>query len=185
MQRLPSIGGAPRPGRGDVRAGRLLLQTPGYTRAVTLASRPDLSADELTRTTEVRQARQDRLPGENAPAVHAILGEGVLRRVVGGREVMIEQLKRIVTLADSDNVTVQVLPFEAGAHPGMVSPFHILKFPEDAPPAVYLENDRGAVYLERPGDVERYTWMHDALTQHSLSRDRTAELAFERDTSGG
>lgn len=154
-----------------------LLQTSDYTRAVTLASRPDLTQEGIDRAAEVRHARQDRLTDENPPHVHAILGEGVLRRVVGGRAVMVTQLKRLTELADRPNITVQVLPFEAGAHPAMVSPFHVLTFPEDTPPAVYLENDRGAVYLERPADIERYTWMHRQLAEQSLSPERSAELA--------
>lgn len=154
-----------------------LLQTPDYTRAVMRAARPGVPPEEPERTVEVRQARQDRLLGENSPTVHAILGEGVLRRVVGGAAVMAEQLKRIITLAGSEKITVQVLPFAAGAHPGMVSPFTMLAFPEDATPAVYLENERGALYLERPGDVQRYTWMHEHLAQQSLSREQTAEMA--------
>lgn len=144
-----------------------LLQTPEYTRAVTLAATPDLPPAEIDRIVEVRQARQDRLSSDNPPEVHAILGEGVLRRVVGGPEVMAEQLRRLVALAGSPNVAVQVLPFDAGAHPAMVSPFHVLTFPEDALPAVYLE---------RPADVERYTWMHRQLADRCLSPERSAEF---------
>lgn len=154
-----------------------LLQTPEYTRAVTIASRPDLPPADIDRAIEVRRARQDRLTTDPPLEVHAILGEGVLRRVVGGPDVMAGQLRHLVALAETPSITVQVLPFEVGAHPAMVSPFTLLTFPEDVRPAVYLENDRGAIYLERPADVDRYTWMHHQLAGACLSPERSAELA--------
>ena len=80
--------------------------------------------------------------------------EAALRWVVGGQEVMRGQLRHLAALARRPNIHIQVLPFSVGAHPGMKSPFVLLRFPEgfDDMDCVYLENENGELWQERPGD---------------------------------
>jgi len=90
---------------------------------------------------------------------------------------MREQLKRLVELATLPHVTLQVVPFSAGAHAGMEAPFLILGFPEQADPdVVYVENTTSGVYLEQPEDVHRYTLMFDHLRAAALKPDDTVDL---------
>jgi transcriptional regulator with XRE-family HTH domain len=154
-----------------------LLQTPGYARAVALAVRPDSSESELDRQVELRRERQQRLAGEDPPAFHAVLNEACLHRLVGGRAVMREQLEHLQRLAELDHVTIQVLPFSAGAHPAMTAPFLLMGF--DVEPrmnTVYLENGRGSVYLEGETDLTRYAAIFEQLTQQAANQRAAIDL---------
>ncbi|OLF16152.1 helix-turn-helix domain-containing protein [Actinophytocola xanthii] len=154
-----------------------LLQTENYTRAVHRASRPDATEQEIERRVQARLARQRLLTDTNPPEYWAILDEAVLHRVVGGPEIMREQLLRLVDLAALPQVTLQVVPFSAGAHAGMEGPFLILGFPEQADPdVVYVENTTAGVYLEQQADVRRYTLMFDHLRAAALKPDDTAAM---------
>jgi hypothetical protein len=106
----------------------------------------------------------------------------VLHRQVGGPQVMRDQLAHIDQLAARPNVTVQVLPFTAGAHLAMLGSFTVMQFPDPADrDVVYLEAETGALYLEKPEDVRRYSLMIDYLRAQALgpaeSRARNAMLA--------
>ena len=151
-----------------------LLQTEAYTRAVIRAIRPDAAEADVELRVRGRLNRQRLITDENPPEYWAVLDEAVLRRTVGGPEVMREQLKRLVEAATLPNVTLQVVPFSAGAHAGMEAPFLILGFPEQADPdVVYVENSTSGVYLEQPEDVHRYTLMFDHLRAAALKPDGT------------
>lgn len=157
-----------------------LLQTEGYMRAVIRAIRPDASEAEVNRRVTARVKRQSLLHESHPPEYWAVLDEAVLRRRVGGPEVMREQLRRLVELAALPHVTLQVVPFSAGAHAGMEGPFLILGFPEQADPdVVYVENTTSTVYLEQPEDVHRYTLMFDHLRAAALKPDDTVDLVTE------
>lgn len=155
-----------------------LLQTEAYTRAVIRAIRPDSAEDDVELRVRARINRQKLITEEsNPPEYWAVLDEAVLHRVVGGPEAMREQLKKLVELAALPNVTLQVVPFSAGAHAGMEAPFLILGFPEQADPdVVYVENSTSGVYLEQPEDVHRYTLMFDHLRAAALKPDDTVDL---------
>lgn len=147
-----------------------LLQTPGYVKAVVQASRPGATVDELQRSVDLRLARQQRLVGEAPPKLHLVLNEAVLLREVGGPAVMREQLEHLSTVAVLPHVTLQILPFKVGAHPSMISPFTMLKFADEpATNSVYLENGRGALYLERPSDLQQFKWTFAQLSEMALS----------------
>jgi transcriptional regulator with XRE-family HTH domain len=155
-----------------------LLQTPGYVRAIVSAAQTSCSPVELERFVDLRQARQDKLHRDNPPRLNVVLGEGALRRVVGGPEIMAEQLDALSKLAQLDNINLRVLPFEAGAHPAMASPFILLRFdtePDDMD-VVYLEHDTGALYLERPADIDRYTWIFTQLGNQALDEEASRRL---------
>ncbi len=88
--------------------------------------------------------RQELLDRADPPLLFFILDEAVVRRLVGGKAVMRRQIRKLVEIADSPNVTIEVVPFSAGVHPGMKGPFVILEFPDAADDDVlYLESARG------------------------------------------
>jgi transcriptional regulator with XRE-family HTH domain len=160
-----------------------LLQTEAYARAVMAAAmRADADDREIDRQVAVRLERQKRLTAPDAPTLWAIVNEAVLHRQVGGPQVMADQLAHIRQLAARPNVTVQVLPFTAGAHPAMLGSFTLMQFPDPADrDVVYLEAETGALYLEKPEDVRRYSLMIDYLRAQALgpaeSRALIADLA--------
>ncbi|GAA3220155.1 helix-turn-helix transcriptional regulator [Actinocorallia longicatena] len=156
-----------------------LLQTESYYRSLLRIdpSLPELSGREHDRRVEVRLKRQERLTGPDAPKLWVILNEAALRREVGGPIVMKAQLDHLVELSRPRNITLQVLPFSAGAHAGVDGFFHILGFPEQADPSVvYLQFRRGSLYLEEPEDLIEYTEIYEHLRAVALSPDQSTEL---------
>lgn len=154
-----------------------LLQTEGYSRAVIRATRPDAAEAEVERRVAARLARQKLLTDAHPPEYWAVVDEAVLHRVVGGPQVMRAQLGHLVKLAALPHVTLQVVPFAAGAHAGVESPFLILGFPEQADPdVVYVECATTGVYLEQQSDVHRYTLMFDHLRAAALKPDDTVTM---------
>jgi transcriptional regulator with XRE-family HTH domain len=128
-----------------------ILQTEGYARALFRSARPAPREDVLESRVEMRIRRQDRLPELN---VWWIIGEGVLKRNVGGPAVMREQLKRLLATREMD-ITLQVLPYSVGATPGIESSFTILHFAEGADlDIVYAETVVGEVYVDDETAVE-------------------------------
>jgi hypothetical protein len=102
-----------------------LLQTPEYARAVLRAANTSLDDDEIDRRVAVRMERQKRLGGDDPLALWAILDESVLRRHVGGADVMRTQLARLASCVTRPNITVQVLPYTFGAYAAFGHPFTI------------------------------------------------------------
>ncbi|TCP47927.1 helix-turn-helix protein [Tamaricihabitans halophyticus] len=154
-----------------------LLQAERYTRAVIKAIRPDSSEESIERRVSARVERQRLLTDPNPPEYWAVIDEAVLHRHVGGPEVMREQFDRLIEVAQLPHVTLQMLPFAAGAHAGMEGPFLILGFPEQTDPdVVYVENTTSGVYLEQYEDVHRYTLMFDHLRAAALKPDDTLEV---------
>jgi transcriptional regulator with XRE-family HTH domain len=162
-----------------------LLQTADYARTVMRAARQRSTEEELDGAVALRAGRQERA-ALGGVALHALLNEAVLMRPVGGPDVMREQLLHIAELAVLPNVTIQVLPFSIGAHPSMTSPFTLLGF-EDHPKmnTVYIENGRGALYLEGEADLDQYNWRFDQLRKFGAalspkaSRSVVARVASE------
>jgi transcriptional regulator with XRE-family HTH domain len=154
-----------------------LLQTADYCRAVSAANTPDLTEDDLERLVEFRQARQQLLDRDNPPSMQVVVNEAVLRRQVGGTRVQREQLRHLVEMSKRPNITVQVLPFTAGAHPAMTSSFTMLHFPaEDGEPTILVEVDSGALYPDRPLDFDRYTWVFGRLRELAFSPRKSITL---------
>jgi transcriptional regulator with XRE-family HTH domain len=147
-----------------------LLQTEGYTRAVVTASLPYASDEEIQQRVETRAQRQASITKDDPLKLWAIVDEAVLRREVGGAEVMTDQLRRLLELTRQPHITFQVLPYQVGAHPGMHGAFAVMDFPDAADPElVYIENMAGALYLEKEADVRRYTEMFDQLRAAALN----------------
>ena len=147
-----------------------LLQTERYAKAVAEANRPNVTEADLARTLELRRGRQEQMRQPDSIALHVIINEAVIRRSVGGNAVMREQVEQLVEAAQRPHVTLQVLPFSVGAHPALTAPFTLRGF-EDCPGmnTVYLESGRGALYLEKQADLDRYGWMFDQLNRMALS----------------
>ncbi|MEU6510543.1 Scr1 family TA system antitoxin-like transcriptional regulator [Streptomyces sp. NPDC046942] len=161
-----------------------LLQTEDYARAVISQMRKDLSPPQVESLVRVRMERQNsRLCGEAPARLWAILDEAVLRRTVGSVEVMRDQMRTLVEASEQPNVTVQLLPFSLGAHPGLYGPFVILTFPDPTPDLVWLENPKNSVYFESPEDVDNYTDIFDQLRGNALdpseTRTRIARISKE------
>lgn len=160
-----------------------LLQTERYAHTVIRAMRPDAEEIDVSRRVAARRERQRLLTDPAPPDYWAVIDEAVLHRQVGGAEVMVEQLARLVEMAALPHVTIQVVPFHTGAHPGMEGPFLILGFPEQADPdVVYVESTTSGLYLEMPADVHRYALLFDHLRATALKPDDSVELiaAFAR-----
>lgn len=165
-----------------------LLQTETYARAVIRAMRPDSDESEIQRRVAARTARQQLLADPSPPEYWAVIDEAVLHREVGGPEVMARQAQRLIEMGQLPHVTIQVVPFTAGAHPGMEGPFLILGFPEPADPeVVYVDSTSGGFFLELAPDVRRYTLMFDHLRAAALKPDDSLSLiekAGERYAAG-
>lgn len=141
-----------------------LLQTPDYTRTVIRAYDPARDEEEVERRTQVSLTRQVLLTRVTAPPrIDVALNEGVLHRPVGSRKIMAGQLDKLAELNDLEHVNIRVVPYSAGLHKGMASgPFVLLRFPttsdgrDTEPPTVYMEGFTGALYLDKPNEIERY-----------------------------
>lgn len=154
-----------------------LCQTDDYTRAVTSAARPTISEEDLEDSVAFRRARQERLDGPEPPELHFVINEAVIRRQVGGPEVMRAQVLKLIDLAQRPNITIQVLPFAAGAHPAMTGSFELLESPGDVGVGtIFVEINAGAIYPDGPDDAERYAWMFERLTTMALSPDESISL---------
>ncbi|MPZ65141.1 MAG: helix-turn-helix domain-containing protein [Pseudonocardiaceae bacterium] len=154
-----------------------LLQTAEYARVVTRAADPNRDPREVERLVSARAERQQRLSDDDPPLLWAIVSEAVIRRVVDGRDVMQRQLKHLVTVASRPNVTIQVLPFAAGAHAAMGSSFVYLRLadPPDAE-TVYLEDLTSSDYVNSPTHVAGYYEVFGMLAQTALDPDKSAAL---------
>jgi transcriptional regulator with XRE-family HTH domain len=154
-----------------------LLQTDDYMRAVVQGGDLDQSSDEVGRRVRLRMARQIVLTREQPPRLWAVVDEAALRRPVGGREVMRGQLERLIEATKLPNVTLQVLPFDAGAHPAMLGSFSILRFADRTlPDLVYLEHLTNAVYLDKRDEVERYLDVMEFVCVASEPPARTVQF---------
>jgi transcriptional regulator with XRE-family HTH domain len=145
-----------------------LLQTPDYARAV-FQSFSINDETEIDKRVELRMARTERLTAPTALKFWAVLNEAVIHRRVGGAQTMRAQLEHLSDIAKRPNVTLQVLPFDVGAHPAMSGGFAILGFPEPSDPkVVFMEEQTGGLYLEKPHEIERYTLAFDHLRAAAL-----------------
>jgi transcriptional regulator with XRE-family HTH domain len=146
-----------------------LLQTADYARAMHEVVIPRLAPERIDELVEVRITRQRRLTQDPLLDTSAVIDEAALRRMVGGPLVMRTQLDWLVAMARRPNVTIQVIPYAAGAHPAMDSTFRILEFANSIPAVVYVEGLVGWMYLHRPLDISRYQDIFRSLCAIALS----------------
>jgi transcriptional regulator with XRE-family HTH domain len=143
-----------------------LLQVPSYVRAMRTAYQAGVSELEIAKSVAFRLERQKRLEVK-PPVYRVVLNEAVVRRPVGD---MAKQLQHLVDMSQNDYLDLRILPFAAGPHPGMTSPFSVMTLPDEpAPNFVYLEHEDGAIYLERPVDLAQYANTFEKLVAAALS----------------
>ncbi|MFF1907670.1 helix-turn-helix domain-containing protein [Kitasatospora sp. NPDC058218] len=163
-----------------------IFQTADYARATFRSSLSGHRADTeplVARRAGLRMQRQEIFTRPTPPSVRAVLNEAVLRRAVGGPEVMRGQLAHLVELAQRPTVVIQVLPFAAGAHPAMSMAFHILSFSDVPGQIVYAEALTSSLYIEKESDIARHEFVFDQLAESALSPEDSlswmSELAAE------
>ncbi|MBB5917311.1 transcriptional regulator with XRE-family HTH domain [Nocardia transvalensis] len=153
-----------------------LLQTEDYARAVVQLG----DGTEANRRVELRRRRQELLTRPDGPTLWAIVDEAVLRRPIGGPGVMRAQLEYLADMANSANVTIQVLPYAVGGHAAAGSSFTMLRFEEqELPDIVYLEQLTSALYLDRARDLELYRQVMDTLSVQSETPSRSRKMLLD------
>jgi transcriptional regulator with XRE-family HTH domain len=156
-----------------------LLQTADYMAALMSEHPVALTASQTSGRIELRLRRQEVLArAPDPPGCWVVLDEAVLHRLIGGPQVMRAQLEHLVDMAQRPNVTLQVLPFSCGAHPGIGSSFKVLLFPWDTDPGVvYLESGSSAgLYLEEVDEIEDHTRVFERLCALSLAPEDSVQM---------
>jgi transcriptional regulator with XRE-family HTH domain len=154
-----------------------LFQTEAYARAVTMLGPQAASEQEIARRVDMRLKRQGLLRRPDPPQMWVVMDEAALRRPVGGRDVMITQLKQLIEVAHLPRITMQVVPFSHGGHAASGGAFTLLRFDEpDLPDTVYIEHLTTALYLNKRADVEHYLEVMNALTIQALKSAATVRF---------
>lgn len=154
-----------------------LLQTNEYAsaviRAVSVGERPDVVEQRVA----VRMARQAVLTRQPPVELYVVVDEGVLRRPVGGINVMRRQLRRLIEVSEQPAITLQVLPFAVGAHRGVDGAFSILEFPPGVDePLVYADGMTGGVFRSKSDDVRRYWASLDSIRGTALDSKKSIKF---------
>jgi transcriptional regulator with XRE-family HTH domain len=153
-----------------------LLQTEGYARAL-IRQGSATTEEEIARRGELRASRQEILRRPDAPQLWVVIDEAALRRPVGSREIVRGQLEHLIEVADHPAVTLQIMPFSAGAHSAMGGPFTILRFAEpDLADVVYIEQLTSALYLDKPVEVDSYLEVMEQLCLQAEPVASTPEI---------
>lgn len=151
-----------------------LLQTRDYASAVIRAANNNASKEQIERWIDLRMTRQQQLlDRDEGVQLSAVIDEAVVRRIVGGRSVMREQLLHLVTLLDRPDIDIQVLSFEAGAHASPDGQFDLFRMPEPYPEAACMQTPAGAVYAEADRAAPLAS-AYDRLCDAALSSANTA-----------
>ncbi|MEE1755429.1 helix-turn-helix domain-containing protein [Streptomyces sp. SP18CS02] len=154
-----------------------LLQTPAYAKAVTRAALDGLPPATIDSLVRVRIARQEVLHGDPPLRLEAVLDEAVLRRQVGGPQVMREQLQRLMELAQMPQLRLQVMPFTVGGYVGLSGSFVIFSFPSISDlDVVALDHLTSSLYLERTEDLEAYCAAFRTMQAHALTPEDSLAL---------
>ncbi|MEU1617575.1 helix-turn-helix transcriptional regulator [Streptomyces sp. NPDC005722] len=155
-----------------------LLQTRNYASAVIEGTLPEATPEQIEKRIEIRLRRQERVTDPDAPLrFWVVMDESALRRIVGSKDVMREQLEYLTQMSTQAHVTVQVLPYDAGAHPGMSGNFAILEFADATDSSVvYIEGVTSDLYLEKPTDVHGYSVMYEHLRAQALSAEQSRQF---------
>ncbi|MFI2368419.1 helix-turn-helix domain-containing protein [Streptomyces sp. NPDC018833] len=155
-----------------------LLQTRQYAEALIAGALPESGITDIDKRVSVRVRRQERIKDAEHPLrLWAVIDEAALRRRVGDRQLMREQLEHLVELSHQPHVTVQVLPFDMGAHPGINGQYAILEFPDASDSSVvYIEGVTSDLYLEKANDVQKYSVMYEHLRAQALNVEQTRQF---------
>jgi transcriptional regulator with XRE-family HTH domain len=155
-----------------------LLQTRQYAEALIAGALPESGVTDIEKRVSVRLRRQERIRDAEHPLrLWAVIDEAALRRRVGDQQLMREQLEHLVELSHQPHVTVQVLPFDMGAHPGINGQYAILEFPDASDSSVvYIEGVTSDLYLEKANDVQKYSVMYEHLRAQALNVEQTRQF---------
>lgn len=154
-----------------------LLQTQEYAEESIRGVEKTASDEQIQSYVSIRMDRQEILRRDNAPQVVCLLDEAVLRRTVGGPEVMRAQLHKLVELNDPPELSIQVIRFEQGWHAGLDGAFSIYSYPDPMDlDVVRLEYLDGTLYLEEDGPVERHQLAFDQLRASALPSRQSMDL---------
>ena len=154
-----------------------LLQTTDYARAILRASAPRHTADQIERLVDLRMERQRRLDDDPPLDLWVIHDEAVIQRIVGGPAVMRHQLAHLLVAAGLPGVTLQVLPFDSGAHAGHDGPFSVIEFHDRSDSeVVYVESAAGPIYLEKDRDIRVRAEVFDRLRAVALPPEASLDL---------
>jgi transcriptional regulator with XRE-family HTH domain len=164
-----------------------LLQTEYYARAVIRAVRPGYDEESVERRVTARLARQKALLDREAPLeLLCVLNEAVVRRQVGDAHVRAGQLRALADAADRPQLTIQILPFSAGAHAGLEGGFVLIEFPsQQDPDVVYVEGIMGDLYLESVEEVKRYQSAFERILTIAHSPEKTLTFISELEREEG
>jgi transcriptional regulator with XRE-family HTH domain len=154
-----------------------LLQTEEYAELIIKTVAPKMDPHVVQQRTEARMRRQEVL-GENGPFYNVLLDEMVFRRGVGNPSLMAAQVSKVLQLVHSDRITVQVIPFKAGAYAAADSYFVLLEFEDESNlwPVVYIEGLTDNQYLQRGPDIARYRETVEYLRDRALDPDSSIEF---------
>jgi len=154
-----------------------LLQTEAYASAVIRLGHSTAKPDEIARRATLRMTRQQLLSRPGSPRLWAVLDEAVLHRAIGGPGVMREQIESLLEACTHQHIRLQVIPFHSGGHAATGGAFSILRFPhQDLPDVVYIEHLTGALYLDKPEDVDEYAAAVGGLFIDAEPPNRTPEI---------
>ncbi|MFJ2826029.1 helix-turn-helix transcriptional regulator [Streptomyces sp. NPDC087263] len=133
--------------------------------------------EDIERHVALRMQRQALLTRADAPRVWAVMDETALRRPIGGPEVMGAQIDKLLEVMKLPNVTLQVIPFSSGPHPGTYGPFVLFRFAvPELPDMVYSEYLTGAVYLDARSEVATHLEVMDRMAAQAATAHRTKEI---------
>ncbi|WP_203904297.1 helix-turn-helix domain-containing protein [Virgisporangium aliadipatigenens] len=155
-----------------------LLQTPEYAKSIAAAAPAPEDEELLSERISVRMVRQAAVfTRQPPPALHIVIDEAVLSRMIGGPSAMRRQLLRVLEVSEAPRTTVQILPFTSGAHAALSGPFVILTFEPDTVPAqVYCDGLTGGVIHKNPDDVELYRRCFNSVANGALDPFESADM---------
>ncbi|MEU7982086.1 helix-turn-helix transcriptional regulator [Micromonospora sp. NPDC049081] len=153
-----------------------LLQIRAYAEAVIRnAAEPEASESMINRWVELRLSRQEVLSKERPITIHTVIDESVMRRRVGGAQVLRDQLAHLVKLQALPQVRIQIMPSSVALHQGLDGTFWIFHLPEPYPAVAYVESLGGRLYMESP-KAERFLRAYDRLSKSALGKDESTAL---------
>lgn len=156
-----------------------LLQTPAYAEAIFRANLVR-SDEEIAKRLEGRMKRQEILNRVDPPEYWVIVDEAALRRVVGSRGVMVQQLRHLTHMAARHNINISVLPFSAGAHPSTMGSFVIIDFPNPLDASVgYAETPTSSVYVEEREELAELNAIFSGALGSSLTPADSLKFIYE------
>jgi transcriptional regulator with XRE-family HTH domain len=155
-----------------------ILQTRDYATAVHAAAEPDRSPGEIARSVDARMKRQEVLTRPKPLSLAVVMDEAVVRRTVGGPAVLAAQLRHLLDRV-GDLLDLRVLPFDSGAHAADTAGFVVVRGPEESLDVVHMSNATGALYLEKPAELDHHRLAFQRLQHQALGQEATLALLTE------